>query len=269
MTPRITPFPSSGASCTHTTAHTTRVSLLLPWIYLVCLQAVGRRDLTRLDRVRSTMPPGGSARSKRTSGESRLSRSADEAHSELMRATHATRRALHWPLVALRSTSNEGRDRAGAPDPSANASNSRDRPCLPTWLMRTGNRRRLPLGGSSMLACGTVGEPSHIITRRVHGYVSFRNIGPHLQRCSSVLVSVSLCGSAPISAIESLGSSGRGGQGDPCPEGCVLGPQLGEAFSQQLELFFAASTGGAQAVQFRPDPIEPALCRLVSSTLGL
>jgi hypothetical protein len=63
--------------------------------------------------------------------------------------------------------------------------------------------------------------------------------------------------------------SDRGGQGNPCPEGGVLGPQLGEAFSQQLELFLPASTGGAQAVQFCPDPIKPALCRLVSSTLGL
>jgi hypothetical protein len=63
--------------------------------------------------------------------------------------------------------------------------------------------------------------------------------------------------------------SGRGGQGDSCPEGGVLGLELGEAFSQQLEVCFAASPGGAQAVQFCPGPIERALCRLVSSTLGL
>jgi hypothetical protein len=63
--------------------------------------------------------------------------------------------------------------------------------------------------------------------------------------------------------------SSWGGQGNPCPEGGVLGLQLGEAFSQQRELFLTPSTGGAQAVQFRPDPIEPAQCRLVSSTLGL
>jgi hypothetical protein len=66
-----------------------------------------------------------------------------------------------------------------------------------------------------------------------------------------------------------LGLSGWGGQGDPCPEGCVLGLKFSEAFSQQLELFLATSPGGAQAVQFRSDPIEPAQCRLVSSTLVL
>jgi hypothetical protein len=82
-------------------------------------------------------------------------------------------------------------------------------------------------------------------------------------------VSVSLGRSAPISTIAPLGLSGWGGQGDSCPEGCVLGPELSEAFPQQLELFFAAGTCGAQAVQFCPGPIEPALCRLVSSTLGL
>jgi hypothetical protein len=63
--------------------------------------------------------------------------------------------------------------------------------------------------------------------------------------------------------------SDRGGQGNSCPEGSVLGPEFGEAFSQQLELFLPASTGGAQAVQFCRGPIEPALCRLVSSTLGM
>jgi hypothetical protein len=82
-------------------------------------------------------------------------------------------------------------------------------------------------------------------------------------------VSVSLCSSTPISAIESLGLSDRGGQGNPCPEGRVLGPEFSEAFSQQMEFLFAASSGGEQAVQFRPGPIEPAQCRLVSSALGL
>jgi hypothetical protein len=69
--------------------------------------------------------------------------------------------------------------------------------------------------------------------------------------------------------MESLGLSGRGGQGDSCPEGCVLGPEFSEAFSQQLELLLSASTGGALAVQFCPGPIGPAQCRLVSSTFGL
>jgi hypothetical protein len=109
----------------------------------------------------------------------------------------------------------------------------------------------------------------HISLPGVHGYVAFRN-GVSGAGCrSSLLVAVSLCGSTPISAIESLGLSGRGGQGNPCPEGCVLGPEFSEAFSQQLEFLLAPSSGGAQAVQFRPDPIEPALCRLVSSALGL
>ena len=112
--------------------------------------------------------------------------------------------------------------------------------------------------------------PSHIITRMVHGYVSLRNSGPSAAgRCSSVLVSVSFRGSTPISAIESLRLGARGGQGNPGPEGGVLCPEFSEAFSKQLELLVAAGTGGAQAVQFRPDPIEPAQCRLVSSTLGL
>ena len=42
------------------------------------------------------------------------------------------------------------------------------------------------------------------------------------------------------------------------------------SFPQVMEeLFLAPSTGGAEAVQFCPGPIEPALCRLVSSALGL
>ncbi len=98
--------------------------------------------------------------------------------------------------------------------------------------------------------------------------VALRSVTVGLGR-RSVLVSVSLCGSTTISAVESLGLSGLGGQGDPCPKGCVLGPELSEAISQQLELFLAPSTGGAEAVQCRPGPIEPAQCRLVSSALGL
>ncbi len=82
-------------------------------------------------------------------------------------------------------------------------------------------------------------------------------------------MSVSLGRSAPISTIEPLGLSGWGVQGDPCPQGCVLGPELIEGFSQQLEVFVAASDAGVQAVQFRPGPIESAQCRLVSSTLVL
>ena len=123
--------------------------------------------------------------------------------------------------------------------------------------------------GMSAGEWGTVRELSHVITRLVPGCVSFRNNGSAVGCRSSVLVSVSLGGSAPICAIESLGLSGRGGQDDPCPEGCVLGLEVSEAFSQQLELFLPASPGRSQAVQFRNDPIEPALCRLVSSALGL
>jgi hypothetical protein len=63
--------------------------------------------------------------------------------------------------------------------------------------------------------------------------------------------------------------NGRGGQGNPCPKCGVLSPEFSDAISQQLELLLPASTGGAQAVQFRPGPIELAQCRLVSSTLGL
>jgi hypothetical protein len=132
--------------------------------------------------------------------------------------------------------------------------------------------RRRPVRGSSTSPgewCAGPPEPSHIITRRCT--VPFRSVtgASASGRCSSVLESVSLCGSTPISAIESPGLSGRGGHRDPSPERCILGPQLGEAFSQQLELLLPASIRRALAVQFCPDPIEPAQCRLVSSTLGL
>jgi hypothetical protein len=75
-----------------------------------------------------------------------------------------------------------------------------------------------------MLAAGPSGSPH--ISLPGGCTVAFRSVTvpQPADGCSSVPVSVSLCGSTPISAIESLGLSGRGGQGDPCPEGGVLGP---------------------------------------------
>jgi hypothetical protein len=181
MTTPITPFPRSAPPSTHTTTHTLRISLL--GLDRRCLRSSGLDDVTmsRLDRVPSTMPPGCPPCLWRRSGwESTIARP-----SRLARGLIARRRtqpaspalAAGWAGASFEPLT--GCDRADGFDQATTESNSGGRLPEPTWLKPASHRRRRPVWGSRMLAGDRWrdrrGSPSHVITRLVDGYVSFRN----------------------------------------------------------------------------------------------
>jgi hypothetical protein len=146
--------------------------------------------------------------------------SATKTHSySSSQAADATRRALQWPLGAVVDfgpvAGCDGRTGSIHPAIASNSGGLLHEPTCFTLRATEG-------GAGGAPACWAGGRPRTVGALHISlpGWctVTFRYVTVGLT-CSVAqsLYSVSLCGSAPLSAIGSVGLSGRGGQGDPCP----------------------------------------------------